>query len=531
MDKIKFCRQGQDVEVEIWGGATDDGDASAETERLERKEAHARRCLCSPVNDARDESLLLDFIHSLNRRLIALETKQAPSPDMLPFKETPVMPRETRDMNPDHDLQLAVRESPGDMGLIGRDLIVRFDAGMDAAGCEALIDAHDLDIVDRLGFADNLYVLRSRDRIDGASRSFQMTQLSRQSGNDLSDRIVYAEPVVVKNYDPRNKPNDPRYRAQWQWNNDRSTRYSHPDSDVEAQAAWEKSTGQGTCIAVIDRGFHPFDPDLHDNIDQELSGSIAKNGRISHDLRAMDEFSHGSFCAAQAAAVGNDRVGTCGIAYDAKLMLISVGEHDHVSQLDLARAIAFAADPSVMGADYAGKKGADALTCAEGPASGYAKLDSVLKDALDFAAARGREGKGMPVFWAVANEFMDMRHDEIVSYDKVVAVGSSSKRAKVAGTCAYGDKLAFLAPGQNVYNLRGSGDTYGPDSGTSFAAPVAAGIAALMYAVNPDLNAGDVVRMMKEEGCRKLRSMSDDGPDRRHGHGLLSARACVEAVG
>ena len=412
--------------------------------------------------------------------------------------------------------------------VFGQFLVARFANDMKETEIDHLLDANNLRRTKELCFAPNLFELRTNSESDIAC--FKAGELQ----DTLGDKLVYAEPVSACSFDQRVAPNDKFYRAQWQWNNRGLVPNTVAGADVGAEGAWDLSTGEGMLIAVVDRGFHVKNPDIAANIDYDSSGFLYAESEFSRKMEYMPTNSHGTFCAAQAAAEANNGLGTCGIAPDAKLMLLGLDSRHGVSQYEMALAIAYAVSPRrAMGNGYP-ERGADVLTCAEGPENGIARLESVLRDALDYAYMEGRGGndRGMPVFWAVANKHLPVNEDEIVSYETVIAVGSSTIRDRRAYDCAYGDGLAFLAPGANVFNACGSAHDYDyrPASGTSFAAPTAAGIAALMLSKRPELSAADV-RTLMEQKCRKVDAMAEGvSRDELHGFGVVSAKGSVEAA-
>ena len=117
------------------------------------------------------------------------------------------------------------------------------------------------------------------------------------------------------------------------------------DGDVDALTAWQRTTGsEDVVVAVIDSGVFYEHPDLvanmwknpgeqgqpYDGLDNEgneyandLLGIDAMNG----DSDPLDDCSHGSNIAGIAAAVGNNGVGTTGVAQRAKIMALKAFDH------------------------------------------------------------------------------------------------------------------------------------------------------------------------------------------------------------
>jgi len=108
--------------------------------------------------------------------------------------------------------------------------------------------------------------------------------------------------------------------------------------------------------------------------------------------------------------------------------------------------------------------------------------------------------------------------------------GSPLQKPDVAG-CAGGFPLWHRAamPGRRVEVLWQDGDGYGlirGPQGNSFSGPHAAGVAALVLAVQPELTAWRVKAML-EETCKDL---GEEGWDTTYGAGLLQADAAVRAA-
>jgi subtilisin family serine protease len=81
----------------------------------------------------------------------------------------------------------------------------------------------------------------------------------------------------------------------------------------------------------------------------------------------------------------------------------------------------------------------------------------------------------------------------------LLAVGASSANSRLAAFSNYGSWLDVAAPGEGITSTV-PGGRYGTWSGTSMAAPVAAGTAALVRALNPDMSPKNVARRLVRFG-------------------------------
>src|SRR5262249_7269569 len=187
--------------------------------------------------------------------------------------------------------------------------------------------------------------------------------------------------------------------------------------------------GEGVRIAVVDNGFDTDHPDLAFG---PLSGWFREtDDRTDADFvpgtNGMRDGDHGTACAGMIRATAGNGVGGCGVAFAAELSMVACLGDQVGTQSTLARAIAYAANPSLENAALAASAGADVIACSLGPNTATWQIRQVMSDALDFAATQGRGGKGCPIFWACTNGNFPIGSDEICSHPHVIAVGRSRK--------------------------------------------------------------------------------------------------------
>lgn len=362
---------------------------------------------------------------------------------------------------------------------------------------EALQRKHQLSLVHTFRFAARLYQLRVRPGDDPLT----VANLLRTEPG-----VRAAEPELREPLQPRQRlEDDPLLAQQEQW------------EAIDAAAAWRAGVlGTGVVIAIIDQGCFlghrdlgpPFGPVgyFHDGSDE---GTV-----FEPTAAGFPRKSHGTFCAGMALARANGEGGR-GVAPQAALAVVGL-RHETFSQEVLARAVAFATSP---GSEVPGREesGADVISCSVDVAL---PVRTVLRRALD-ATAGGRSGRGVPVFWAVPNAPVPIPDDGVCSVPVVIPVGAAIGRLG-PDTCAFGPQLEFLAPGRTVLSTSGDG-SYARHSGTSFATPIAAGIAALILGLNPALSA-DEVRAKMRASCTPVNGA---GRTPTAGHGIVNAAAAV----
>lgn len=334
------------------------------------------------------------------------------------------------------------------------------------------------------------------------------------------------EPVLLERIPPRRRPTDPRYEEQWHWCND-GRNGGRVGADVGAERAWDNATGAGRRIAVIDAGFHLQYPDLvgawRRAVWFERVG-IDADFRVVHagSVAGYPTDNHGTGVAGIALARVDTGLGGCGLAFQAEWLPIACLP-DHVgTQVTLARALAYAADPRCEEPAAQAGDGADVVVCSLGPNSGHWRRSRALELAIEAVVTQGRGGLGTPVFWAVANSQTPIVHDGVCADSRVVAVGRSN-RLDLADGSAFGPELDFLAPGVEVLTTS-DGGRYRVASGTSYAAPIAAAAAAMVLEREPDLG-WEAVRDRLRQACKWIGpgARPADGRDDRHGFGRLNA--------
>ena len=332
----------------------------------------------------------------------------------------------------------------------------------------------------RLRFAPNLFEVDAGPGEDSLAASLRLHE---------DPRFEFAEPAFTEHIPVRMTPTDPRFGEQWQWSNT-GQNGGVAGADVGAEKAWEHTRGKGIRVAVIDNGFNAE----HEDLKAGVAGGIRlllrrhRSCDVHQSSVGMPDGDHGTFCAGMVGARHNNNVGGCGAAPESELMLVACLGDQVGTQTTLARAVAYAADPSteVVGADPA--DGADILVSSLGPNGADWDLTQTLDLALQFAAANGRSGRGLAIFWAASNgRNVDVLKDEVVSHPDVIAVVRSTRK-DLEDNAARGPEVELIAPGVDVFSTTGDG-AYETSTGTSFAAPCAAGCAALALSMNPAYDA------------------------------------------
>lgn len=253
-------------------------------------------------------------------------------------------------------------------------------------------------------------------------------------------------------------PNDPRIGNQWH------------HSVMQSRLAWDITIGDpNIVIAIVDTGIDVDHPDL--------AGQLVPGRLQSLDLgNAIESFpgeftndthGHGTGVAGTAAAVGNNGIGGAGMGWNFSIMPIKVTDGITAYTSDI-----------VDGCIWAARNGADIVNASF---SGGDSFSASL-------AGTGVWDAGGLLFWAAGNENNELFGFDSSAYVIVAATTSTDSRWSSSN---FGNPVDIAAPGASIY-MPWVGGGYSIFSGTSFASPIAAGSAAMIWSVNPDLTSEEV---------------------------------------
>ncbi|MEX2457940.1 MAG: S8 family serine peptidase, partial [Actinomycetota bacterium] len=265
-------------------------------------------------------------------------------------------------------------------------------------------------------------------------------------------------------------------------------------------AAWNLTKGTSTkTIAILDTGIDTNHPDLASRIKPGFNA-------ITGGANVEDDNGHGTFVAGVAAGISNNGRGIASAAWAAGILPVKVLNADgEGTDADIAEGITWAAD-----------HGASVINLSLGGPG----FSSVLNSALNYAfskkvivvAAAGNDGSRVANYPA--------------AFGGVIAVTATD--SDLGSTFAYfsnhGWWVDVAAPGMNIVStMAGPGEDYAIGDGTSFAAPLVAGVAFLMRLRYPTMPVGTV--------NHRLRTTSQDhGPygfDPFYGAGRVDAYAAL----
>ncbi|HYJ40337.1 MAG TPA: S8 family peptidase [Steroidobacteraceae bacterium] len=350
--------------------------------------------------------------------------------------------------------------------------------------------------------------------------------------------VEYAEPDRIMRRTLT--PNDPRYNEQWH--------YFEAAGGINAPPAWDKSTGTGVVVAVIDTGYRPHG-DLAANIlpgYDFISDTFVANDGGGRDSDASDpgdwinpsecgpgdpaafEASswHGTHVAGTIAARTNNSLGVAGVAFNARVIPARVLGKCGGFTSDIADAIIWTSGGVVPGVTTLANP-AKVLSISLG---GSGACGSTTQNAINLARSRGAS-----VVVAAGNSNANAANFSPANCTGVVTVAAVGRNGGKASYSNFGATVEVAAPGGsggansvlstlNAGTMGPGADSYALYNGTSMATPHVSGVVALMLSVKPTLTPDQVTSILQGTARTFPATCSQCGS------GIVNANAAVDAA-
>jgi len=427
--------------------------------------------------DAPDESAVEaidnDYVESstIYDESNVVETEPTPDEEESPADEESVVEDDdlfgTKSFDAENAAQLA-----GDK-YVRDEIIVKFKDPAQVPGKEKQLQ-HEIEKVEKVGFVESLgmYVVK----VDELGKNPNAV-LNRFKNNKY---IEFVEPNYILKSGAET-PNDPNYRLQ-----------SATLGLLNAPAGWEIIKGSSSpVVAVVDSGVAS-----HADLSPLLGGYSA----VSNLSPGNDKLGHGTNVAGVIGMIGNNGIGGVGMNWNASIMPVKVDDaNGTMSTANVAKGIIWAADNGARIINLSLGTTADAVT---------------LRNAVDYAYS-----KGCAIFAATGNESSSSVCYP-ARYANVMAVGATANGKVRVSWSNYGDGINVVANAS--YNTTTPTGDYKAVSGTSFSSPQVAGLASLVWALNPGLTNDQVYRLI-EQGAKPL-----DAPKNEVGFGLIDCAKTLQ---
>ena len=336
---------------------------------------------------------------------------------------------------------------------------------------------------------------------------------------DYQRRGAALEPQAVPNDDFTRTPFFFTYRGV-------TYRTDYPWEQARFYAAWDRARASlVTRVAVLDSEIDVQHPEIGPKVVAAYNAEAqfpttyrSGDTRASAAQVAGEDDLHGSHVAGIAAAVTNNDAGVSGAGFDAGLMPVKITLTVEPGPAGDALYEANAID----GILWAANNGARVINMSFGtpqyqPALAEAVAYAASRDVLLVAAAGNSQddpgGPGGPLYPA--------------ALPNVLAVGATGPDGAIAAFSTNGAYVDVAAPGVTIlstWDVRAPGQPltgpgYEVQSGTSMAAPMVAGLGALVRAQRPDLTAGQaeatIVGTAVDRGAPGRDEAYGAGPGRR----------------
>jgi subtilisin family serine protease len=319
------------------------------------------------------------------------------------------------------------------------------------------------------------------------------------------------------------QPNDALYGSQgWHGRNDEPS--SNQSGTTPQTGAWDYTVGNhSTIVAVLDSGVNYNHQDLADNRWTDGNGSFGFDA-VDNDNFPLDVHGHGTAVAGIISARGNNGFGVAGVNWQTRILPVRIVDASGSGNVaDYVEGLNYVRDQRAAGLNV---RVLNASAGFEGSGAGtVSAMQTAINDLASwgvlcvFSAGNGAADSSNDTPTGRVGD--DLDSTTIYSFpaemaptngqpDNVIAVASVNGSDALSTFSNFGDQTVDIAaPGENIFTtiydptnptnnaLYGASSNFGGSgskavSGTSFAAPMVAGVAALAFARRPDMTVTQV---------------------------------------
>ncbi|KAG8000158.1 Neuroendocrine convertase 2 [Nibea albiflora] len=372
-----------------------------------------------------------------------------------------------------------------------------------------LATQHGFQSARKLPFGEGLFHFYPQDtskrRSKRSARSRQRLQKDRRVKNIFDQEGFSRQKRGYRNInDIEVNMSDPLFTKQWYLINTGQADGT-PGLDLNVAEAWQLGyTGKGVTIAIMDDGIDYLHPDLASNYNADASYDFSSNDPFPFPRYTDDWFnSHGTRCAGEVSAAANNNICGVGVAYNSKVAGIRMLDQPFMT--DIIEASSISHMPQVI----------DIYSASWGPTDDGKTVDGpreLTLQAMADGVNKGRGGKGSIYVWASGDggSYDDCNCDGYASSMWTISINSAINDGRTAlydESCS--STLASTFSNGRKRNPEAgvaTTDLYGNctlrHSGTSAAAPEAAGVFALALEANKIQSGNKLVLAINTEACQ-----------------------------
>ena len=280
-------------------------------------------------------------------------------------------------------------------------------------------------------------------------------------------------------------PNDPWY-ANWEWHLQK----------IQAPAAWSTTTGSsGITIAILDGGV--------DGTHEDLVARMVPGWNVySNNADTSDCCGHGTAVAGTAAASSNNGIGVASVCWNCSIMPVRITDPSgYATYSSIASGVNWAANHGARVANI----------------SWTVSDSSTVRSAAQYFQSKG----GVVV--ASAGNTGTFNNSSDNPY--ILTISATDRYDTIYSYSTTGNNIDLASPGDSTTTQKGGG--YTTTGGTSFSAPIVAGVAALVLSVNPNLTPTQVQDILKQSAD----DLGTVGWDPSYGYGRVNASRAVSMAG
>ena len=268
---------------------------------------------------------------------------------------------------------------------------------------------------------------------------------------------------------------------------------------INVSKAWDIGCyGNNVTVAVIDSGAYQH----HDLANNLLEG----HNYLDNNSDTSDNIGHGTYVSGIIAAEANGEY-IDGVANRAKIVPLKCfakGKSTNISML--TDAVYDAVDvyhADVINMSFGMEESLTARTF-------QLAIEHAIKKGCIVVAAAGNDGNSTIYYPA--------------NYDGVIGVGSISSSLTISSFSQHNTTVDVVAPGSSIQSVSIPG--YPNNSGTSFACPHVAAMAAIAKCINKEITASEFQTLLAETS----KDLGTTGYDKYYGYGLINIEAMIDKM-